>query len=162
MRLSELKIIVTGAAQGMGRAMPMALAESGADVMLADINGAGAAKTAETIKSLGRRAIPVTCDVSAPEQIRAMFGQLDREESATDADRAVAREIQFHQSVVRGRVFLASNENRSHRSVSFDSVGCHRQAAGTTHRDARTGRFGLVTSAGLRESPLGTAGRCPA
>jgi len=71
--------LVSGAAQGMGRAMSIALAEAGADLMLADINGAGAAKTAETIKALGRRAIPVTCDVSEPEQIRAMFGQLDRE-----------------------------------------------------------------------------------
>jgi NAD(P)-dependent dehydrogenase (short-subunit alcohol dehydrogenase family) len=76
--------LVSGAAQGMGRAMSIALAEAGADLMLADINGAGAAKTAETIKVLGRRAVPVTCDVSVPEQIRAMFGQLDREYGRID------------------------------------------------------------------------------
>jgi NAD(P)-dependent dehydrogenase (short-subunit alcohol dehydrogenase family) len=76
--------LVSGAAQGMGRAMSIALAEAGADLMLADINGTGAAKTAETIKSLGRRAIPVTCDVSEPEQIRAMFSQLDREYGRID------------------------------------------------------------------------------
>jgi NAD(P)-dependent dehydrogenase (short-subunit alcohol dehydrogenase family) len=76
--------LVSGAAQGMGRAMSIALAEAGADLMLADINGTGAAKTAETIKVLGRRAIPVTCDVSEPEQIRKMFGQLDREYGCID------------------------------------------------------------------------------
>jgi NAD(P)-dependent dehydrogenase (short-subunit alcohol dehydrogenase family) len=71
--------LVSGAAQGMGRAMALALAEAGADVMLADINSAGVEKTAEQITRLGRRAIPVTCDVSKPDQIKAMFGRLDRE-----------------------------------------------------------------------------------
>jgi NAD(P)-dependent dehydrogenase (short-subunit alcohol dehydrogenase family) len=55
------------------------VAESGADVMLADINSAGVQRTAEEARALGRRAIAVTCDVSEPAQIRAMFGQLDRE-----------------------------------------------------------------------------------
>jgi len=71
--------LVSGAAQGMGRAMALALAEAGADLMLADINTAGVEKTAERIARLGRRAIPITCDVSRPDQIRTMFGRLDRE-----------------------------------------------------------------------------------
>ena len=71
--------VVSGAAQGLGRAMATALAEAGADLMLADRNTEGIRRTADEIASLGRRAIPVTCDVSQPAQIRAMFGQLDRE-----------------------------------------------------------------------------------
>jgi NAD(P)-dependent dehydrogenase (short-subunit alcohol dehydrogenase family) len=71
--------LVSGAAQGMGRAMALALAEAGADLMLADINTAGVEKTAEQIARLGRRAVPYTCDVSKPEQIKTMFGRLDRE-----------------------------------------------------------------------------------
>ena len=58
--------LVSGAAQGMGRAMALALAEAGADLMLADLNTAGLERTAEQITRLGRRAIPVTCDVSKP------------------------------------------------------------------------------------------------
>jgi NAD(P)-dependent dehydrogenase (short-subunit alcohol dehydrogenase family) len=69
--------LVSGAAQGMGRAMAIALAEAGADVMLADRNATGLQKTAEHLAELGRRAVPVTCDVSEPEQIRALFAQLD-------------------------------------------------------------------------------------
>jgi NAD(P)-dependent dehydrogenase (short-subunit alcohol dehydrogenase family) len=69
--------LVSGAAQGMGRAMALALAEAGADVMLADINEAGACRTADQIATLGRKAIPVVCDVSEPKQIRAMFKRLD-------------------------------------------------------------------------------------
>jgi NAD(P)-dependent dehydrogenase (short-subunit alcohol dehydrogenase family) len=71
--------VVSGAAQGLGRAMALALAEAGADLVLVDRSGAGARRTAEEITGLGRRALPVECDVSEPQQIRAMFGQLDRE-----------------------------------------------------------------------------------
>jgi NAD(P)-dependent dehydrogenase (short-subunit alcohol dehydrogenase family) len=71
--------LVSGAASGMGRAMSLALAEAGADVMLADRNRDGVQKTAEDIAGMGRRAAPATCDVSDPEQIRALFARLDRE-----------------------------------------------------------------------------------
>src|SRR5438093_1111857 len=71
--------VVSGAAQGMGRAMALALADAGADLMLADINTAGVQKAAQQISAMGRRAIAVTCDVSEPVQIRVMFAQLDRE-----------------------------------------------------------------------------------
>src|ERR1700722_7790795 len=70
--------LVSGAAQGLGRAMAVALAEAGADVVLADRNQAGLQNTAQHITSLGRRAIPVACDVSEPEQIRALFAEADR------------------------------------------------------------------------------------
>jgi len=71
--------LVSGAAQGLGRAMAVALAEAGADLVLADLNAAGVGQTAEHIAGLGRRALPVTCDVSVPDQIRGMFARLDRE-----------------------------------------------------------------------------------
>lgn len=71
--------LVSGAASGMGRAMSLALAEAGADLMLADINGEGVQATADTICTLGRRAVPVQCDMSDAAQIRGLFEQLDRE-----------------------------------------------------------------------------------
>jgi len=71
--------LVSGAASGLGRAMSMALAEAGADLMLADRQIAGAENTAGEILKLGRRAVAVNCDVSEPQQIRRMFAQLDRD-----------------------------------------------------------------------------------
>ncbi len=77
--LSGRVAMVSGAASGLGRAMSIALAEAGADLMLADLNNDGARQTAQQITKLGRRAMAVTCDVSEPKQIRALFAQLDRE-----------------------------------------------------------------------------------
>jgi len=69
--------LLSGAAQGLGRAMALALAEAGADVLLVDRNAEGLQRTAEQLAGLGRRALPVKCDVSEPAQIRSMFAQLD-------------------------------------------------------------------------------------
>lgn len=71
--------LVSGAAQGIGRAMSLALAEAGADVMLVDLNTAGGETTATDIRNYGPRALFVNCNVSEPEQIRAMFARLDRD-----------------------------------------------------------------------------------
>jgi NAD(P)-dependent dehydrogenase (short-subunit alcohol dehydrogenase family) len=71
--------LVSGAASGMGRAMALALAGAGADLVLADINSAGMAPVVTAINALGRRALAVRCDVSQPEEIKAMFAGLDRE-----------------------------------------------------------------------------------
>src|SRR5262245_60318726 len=71
--------LVSGAARGLGRAMALALAEAGADLLLVDRNADGLRQTAESIAGLHRRALAVTCDVSDPAQIRSMFAQLDRE-----------------------------------------------------------------------------------
>ncbi len=84
--------LVSGAASGMGRAMSLAFAEHGADLMLADINTTGVKATADEIEQTGRRAIPVTCDVSEPDQIRGMFVQLDREFGRIDVLGNVAGE----------------------------------------------------------------------
>ena len=84
--------LVSGAASGMGRQMALALAEVGADLVLADINQAGMDATAHDISQLGRRAVPVLCDVSQPDQIRAMFTIVDREYGRIDVLGNVAGE----------------------------------------------------------------------
>src|SRR6058998_475919 len=93
--LSGRVALVSGAAQGLGRAMATALAEAGAELMLADRNAEGVRHTAEQIASLGRLAVPVTCDVSQPAQVRVMFAQLDCEFGRIDFLGNVAGEAIF-------------------------------------------------------------------
>jgi NAD(P)-dependent dehydrogenase (short-subunit alcohol dehydrogenase family) len=77
--LTNKVAVVTGAAQGMGRAMSMALAEAGADLLVVDRNAAGVRQTAESIALLGRRAEFEVRDISEPKQIREVFQRLDAE-----------------------------------------------------------------------------------
>lgn len=76
--------VVSGAARGMGKAASLALAEYGADVVLLDLDEAGACATAGEIATIGRSALPLTCDVSQPAQIREAFRKVDDYFGAVD------------------------------------------------------------------------------
>ena len=69
-RVAGKKALITGAAQGLGAAQAMMLAREGAQVLLADINAAGAAQQAEAINAeLGAgTAFSVALDVTSEEQ----------------------------------------------------------------------------------------------
>jgi 3-oxoacyl-[acyl-carrier protein] reductase len=54
MKLSDLKIIVSGGASGMGRHFAVRLAEAGAQVAIGDVNEAGLAETAALVKGPGK------------------------------------------------------------------------------------------------------------
>jgi NAD(P)-dependent dehydrogenase (short-subunit alcohol dehydrogenase family) len=65
--------VVTGAASGFGRALALDLAERGADLLLADLNVAGAEETASLAKSKGARgARAMRCDVSKLDDVQAL------------------------------------------------------------------------------------------
>jgi glucose 1-dehydrogenase len=63
--------IVTGAAQGIGRACAVRLAKEGAKVAVCDVNADGAGEVAKAIMTDGGQAIPVRCDVSKAEDVAA-------------------------------------------------------------------------------------------
>ena len=76
--------LVTGAAKGMGLATARMFAESGASVVLADLDGDLAAEEADRIVAEGGTAIGIACDVADEAQVAAMvdravaeFGRLD-------------------------------------------------------------------------------------
>jgi NAD(P)-dependent dehydrogenase (short-subunit alcohol dehydrogenase family) len=83
-QLADQVAIITGAAQGIGRATARCLAEEGADIVIADINAAGVQEAAAEIEGRGRRAMAVQTDVADYDQVQAMvqrametFGHLD-------------------------------------------------------------------------------------
>jgi NAD(P)-dependent dehydrogenase (short-subunit alcohol dehydrogenase family) len=68
--------IVTGAAQGLGRAMAQALAEAGASIAIPDINGDGAKQAATELAELGGDTLAIACDVTDREQVSAMVDEV--------------------------------------------------------------------------------------
>ena len=67
--------LVTGGSRGIGKAISMAMAEAGADVMVNFVSNESTAEaTAEEIRTLGRKALTYQADVADLEAVRAMVG----------------------------------------------------------------------------------------
>ncbi len=81
MQLSEMKIIVTGAASGMGRHFAMRLAEAGARVAAGDVNEEGLQTLAAECKGAPGRLYVRTLDVSDDAHVQAFVewaaGEMD-------------------------------------------------------------------------------------
>ncbi len=70
--LTGRRAIVTGGATGLGYAICRRLAEAGAKVVIADIDGAEAIKASDEMAGAGYQAIPVQCDVSSEVSVCEM------------------------------------------------------------------------------------------
>ncbi|MGA2775421.1 MAG: 3-oxoacyl-[acyl-carrier-protein] reductase [Candidatus Omnitrophota bacterium] len=64
MRLKDKVAVITGGARGIGKAIAVAYAREGADIVVADVNPEEAEKTAKEIEGLGRKALALTMDVT--------------------------------------------------------------------------------------------------
>ena len=60
--LTGKKAIATGAAQGLGEQMAIAMTEAGADVMVVDISMDGASRVSKSIQNIGVDSIAVKAD----------------------------------------------------------------------------------------------------
>jgi 3-oxoacyl-[acyl-carrier protein] reductase len=84
MRLSTKVAIVTGAGQGIGRAISLGLAREGARVVVADINKRGAESVAAELEKAGGQALSCHVDVSKVDSVDELkettlqrFGSID-------------------------------------------------------------------------------------
>lgn len=102
--------VVTGAAQGIGRAIAEALARNGALVTISDIQDE---KGRATAAELGGDVVFHPCDVSDPERVRGLF------------DSVVAR---------HGRLDIAVNNAGINTSLPEDRVTVDRYPEGIWHR----------------------------
>ena len=84
MSLSGKVALVTGAAQGIGREIALALAADGADVAICDVNLEAAQKTAADIEALGRKSLALKANVAASADVIAMIDQVIEKFSRID------------------------------------------------------------------------------
>jgi meso-butanediol dehydrogenase/(S,S)-butanediol dehydrogenase/diacetyl reductase len=84
MKLKGKVALIAGGGQGIGEGISLCLAEEGADVAIADINADNAKKIAEKSKSLGRKALAISTDLTEEDEAKKtvqetvnFFGQID-------------------------------------------------------------------------------------
>jgi 3-oxoacyl-[acyl-carrier protein] reductase len=84
LKLAGKVALVTGAAQGIGKAVALLLARNGADIVVSDINLEKAEETAKEVQVLGRKALAIKVDVAKSDDvdkmvqaILAQFGHID-------------------------------------------------------------------------------------
>ncbi len=76
MKLNGKVALVTGAGQGIGRAIALAFAREGANVVVNDVSLETAEKVAGEIQVLGRRSLAVKADVSKSSDVAEMLDQV--------------------------------------------------------------------------------------
>jgi acetoin reductase-like protein len=84
MRLQDKTAIVTGGAQGMGRAISLRYAQEGARVVVADLKQEAAQRVVDEIAGTGGQALAVAVDVRKQEQVQAMVDAAVREFDGLD------------------------------------------------------------------------------
>jgi NAD(P)-dependent dehydrogenase (short-subunit alcohol dehydrogenase family) len=103
--LDDRTAMVTGAASGIGRRIAVGLAESGAHVACVDLPGSGLDDVANEVEALGRKAIAVPGDVTAPVDLARAVSQAEAQlgplrlavNSAGIANAAPAEEMDLKQ-----------------------------------------------------------------
>lgn len=76
MSLQGRTAIVTGAAQGIGRAIAECLAQAGADVAVADLDPGRSVETVASVEKLGRKALNIKVNVADANETKAMVEQV--------------------------------------------------------------------------------------
>ena len=147
-------VLVTGAQEGIGRAMAREFAASGADVAINWLNdGAAAERTAETVRAGGRQALTVQADVGRVAEAQAMVATVERELGPVD--------VLVNNAGVFPRVpFLDMTESDWDYVLDVNLKGtffCAQTVASTMVSSGRAGSIiNLTSGAAYRGSPRGT------
>ena len=75
-RLADRIAVVTGAANGIGRASALRLAQEGADLVLVDREGDTLQGVAREVEAVGRQVLPITADWTDASAVHAAFAAI--------------------------------------------------------------------------------------
>src|SRR5262245_26329048 len=153
MRCGGTVALVTGGQQGIGRAIALALAREGADIVLNYLDDeAAAGKIAAEIRTMGRRCVPVRADVSRAGDVATLLEAAER--GVGPIDTLVNNAGTFPRSA-----FLDLSEAEWDRVHGVNLKGSFLTAQAVARRLVARGAPGaivnLASSAAYRSSPRG-------
>src|SRR5438132_8171952 len=136
MKLQDRVAIVTGAAQGIGKAVADKLAAEGAKVVAVDVNGEGAERTATGVGGTA-----VQADISSPEDVQRMVDETVSRHGKVDVLANVAAIVPF-----TAWDDITFDDWRRIMSVNLDGLFLTMKAVEKPMRDAGYGRIVNVAS----------------
>ncbi|MGB8365019.1 MAG: SDR family NAD(P)-dependent oxidoreductase [Rhizomicrobium sp.] len=113
--LTDQVAVVTGGGGGIGRAIALAYASMGADVVIGDIIPERCEEAAARVRELGRRALAVPTDVMDTDQIRALVDSAAKQFGRLDI-------LVNNAGGVRGQPFLEQSERSWRRHIDLNLV----------------------------------------
>lgn len=170
MNLKGRSIVVTGGANGVGKALCLSLAKAGGACAIVDLDEKGAAATVAEIEASGGRAVAIAGDITRKPSADALFGQavsafgridglvnsagiyprspiLEISDEAWDANFAVNLRGLYHMSVA---AVLHMREMGGGRIVNVSSIAGLKPHPGNAHYAAmKAGVISLTKSFGL-------------
>jgi 3-oxoacyl-[acyl-carrier protein] reductase len=133
--------IVTGSSRGIGKTIALELACRGADVVISDVDEAGAQSTSAEVSALGNRSMAIRCDVSKKEEVEALVHQTVEELGKLDI-------FVNNAGITRDTLTIRMTEQQWNQVVDINLsgtfFGC--QAAAKVMIKARTGRIVNIAS----------------
>ena len=144
--------LVTGGSRGIGRAIALAMAKAGADVMVNYVSDEeSASKTAEEIRALGRKAMTFQADVADADAVNAMAGEAVEGLGKVDILVCNAGIIRRDSHVYEADLEEFREVIENHIMGAFNCV----QAVLPNMRRQPRGDIQLISSTNVRMLPLG-------
>jgi 3-oxoacyl-[acyl-carrier protein] reductase len=151
-RLKDKKAIVTGAGRGIGRAVALALAREGADVLVNYVSNSQAAdEVVAEIEKLGRKALAVKVDVASSAETKSMVTRAVEELGGLDI-------LVNNAGISQPDMLLKMSEEKWDRVLAVHLKGTFNctQAAAQFMKEKKYGKIiNVISTAGL----FGTVGQ---
>ncbi|RKY90008.1 beta-ketoacyl-ACP reductase [candidate division KSB1 bacterium] len=143
--------IITGAARGIGREIAITLATEGADISICDIDTDGLSKTAEEIKSSGRKVFWLKTDVSREDDVKKAVDKTVEEFGRIDI-------LVNNAGITKDNLLIRMSEDEWNRviDVNLKSVFLFTKYAG---KYMMKGRYGKIVNISSVVGIMGNAGQ---